>query len=106
APDPRQGTTFAPASSTSSDMLDRLRASLSDDDRDLLVLRIERGLMWKEIAAAFLEEHEVNPDAVQREVARLRLRFRAIREKVAAALAMRAECERLACGTQLPSVGD
>lgn len=79
----------APGSSLSNDTIDRLRASLSDDDRDLLVLRIERGLVWREIAAAFLEEHEASEDAIERESARLRMRFRAIRDKVAAALAPR-----------------
>ena len=79
----------ASASSSSDDTIDRLRASLSDDDRDLLVLRIERGLVWREIAAAFLEEHEASPDAIERESTRLRVRFRAIRDKVAAALAPR-----------------
>jgi RNA polymerase sigma-70 factor (ECF subfamily) len=80
--------TLPSAPSGHRDTLDGLRVSLSDDDRDLLVLRIERGLVWEEIAAAFLEEHEMEPQAVQREAARLHQRFRAIRVSVASTLAL------------------
>lgn len=66
--------------------LDHLRASLSVEDRDLLVLRVEQELSWKEIASAFLEEG-AEGEAIAREAARLRQRFRAIRVTVAAALA-------------------
>jgi len=65
--------------------LDSLRATLSDEDRDLLVLRVEQDLSWKEIACAFLEE-DADPQQVERESARLRQRFRAIRLTVAATL--------------------
>jgi RNA polymerase sigma-70 factor (ECF subfamily) len=74
-------------STTRRDVLDGVRSSLSDEDRDLLVLRVERGLAWKEIAEAFLEEEATNPDAIAREASRLRQRFRAIRVSVAGALA-------------------
>jgi hypothetical protein len=66
--------------------LENLRSLLSDEDRDLLVLRVERSLAWKEIAAAFLEENETDPEAIGREAARLRQRFRSIRARVASAL--------------------
>ncbi len=66
--------------------LDNLRASLSDEDRDLLVLRVEQDLSWKEIASAFLDE-DSDAEALAREAARLRQRFRAIRTTVAAAMA-------------------
>ncbi|HMI87915.1 MAG TPA: sigma-70 family RNA polymerase sigma factor [Polyangiaceae bacterium] len=69
------------------DQLENLRTSLSDEDRDLLVLRVERGLAWNEIAAAFLEEQDTAPEAIEREAARLRQRFRSIRVKVASAIA-------------------
>jgi RNA polymerase sigma-70 factor (ECF subfamily) len=82
-PDPTSGT----FSTTRRDQMHSLRASLSPEDRDLLVLRVERGLAWKEIAAAFLEEHESEPDALVREAARLRQRFRSIRMNVASAIA-------------------
>jgi len=72
-------------STTRRDLLEDLRASLSDEDRDLLVMRVERGLAWKEIALAFLEEDTHDAEAIAREAARLRQRFRAIRVGVAAA---------------------
>lgn len=83
----RVETTSRTFSTTRRDQLDSLRAALSDEDRDLLVLRVERGLAWKEIAVAFLEEHDSNPENLAREAARLRQRFRAIRLKIAAAIA-------------------
>jgi RNA polymerase sigma-70 factor (ECF subfamily) len=69
--------------------LDNLRESLSDEDRDLLVLRVERGLAWKEIAAAFLDEEAPSVDAITREAARLRQRYRSIRMGVQSALSKR-----------------
>jgi RNA polymerase sigma-70 factor, ECF subfamily len=81
------GSTSGTLSTTRRDQLDALRASLSDEDRDLLVLRVERGLSWKEIAAAFLEEHESDQEVVGREAARLRQRFRAIRLRIGSAIA-------------------
>ncbi|HMI86335.1 MAG TPA: sigma-70 family RNA polymerase sigma factor [Polyangiaceae bacterium] len=86
----RLGSTSRTFSTSRRDQMDTLRASLSDEDRDLLVLRVERGLAWKEIAAAFLEEHESEPETIGREAARLRQRFRAIRVRVVAAIADRA----------------
>ena len=85
----RIGSTSVTFSTTRRDQLDGLRASLSDEDRDLLVLRVERGLAWKEIAAAFLEEHQADPEAIGKEAARLRQRFRSIRVRVASAIADR-----------------
>jgi RNA polymerase sigma-70 factor, ECF subfamily len=89
----RLGSTAGTISTTRRDQLDGLRASLSDEDRDLLVLRVERGLAWKEIAAAFLEENESNPEAIGREAARLRQRFRSIRVRVSSAISDRPQKE-------------
>lgn len=86
----RAGSTSGTFSTTRRDQLDSLRASLSDEDRDLVVLRVERGLAWKDIAAAFLEDNEANEENIGREAARLRQRFRAIRVKIAATLAEQA----------------
>ncbi|MET0591576.1 MAG: sigma-70 family RNA polymerase sigma factor [Polyangiaceae bacterium] len=85
----RVGSTSGTFSTTRRDQLDDLRASLSDEDRDLVVLRVERGLAWKDIAAAFLEDNEATEENVGREAARLRQRFRAIRVKIAATLSDR-----------------
>jgi RNA polymerase sigma-70 factor (ECF subfamily) len=76
-------------STTRRDILEDLRANLSDEDRDLLVLRVERDLAWNEIAAAFLEEDTRDENAIRREAARLRQRYRSIRVAVAAAMAQR-----------------
>jgi RNA polymerase sigma-70 factor (ECF subfamily) len=82
----RGTSTSSRVSTTRRDQLESLRASLSDEDRDLLVLRVERGLAWKEIAVAFLEEDDASAETVTREAARLRQRFRAIRVRVASAI--------------------
>jgi RNA polymerase sigma-70 factor (ECF subfamily) len=80
-------TPSAGRSTSAPNLLHLLHASISDDDRDLLVLRVERGLSWREVAAAFLEDDEPSAEAIQRESARLRQRYRAIRVRLAAALA-------------------
>jgi RNA polymerase sigma-70 factor, ECF subfamily len=77
--------TQSTVSTTRRAQLDSLRAALSDEDRDLLVLRVEQDLSWKEIASAFLDE-DSDPALIERESARLRQRFRAIRVTVAAAM--------------------
>jgi DNA-directed RNA polymerase specialized sigma24 family protein len=77
-------------STTYIDQLESLRASLSDEDRDLVVLRVDLELAWKDIAAAFLEEDDANPEAVAYEAARVRQRFHAIRVRLAAAMGDRA----------------
>jgi RNA polymerase sigma-70 factor (ECF subfamily) len=82
----RFASTSGGISTTRRDQLDDMRASLSDEDRDLVVLRVERGLAWKEIAAAFLEDGDSDPESLVREAARLRQRFRAIRVKIATAI--------------------
>jgi RNA polymerase sigma-70 factor (ECF subfamily) len=73
-------------STTKANVLEDVQAALSDEDRDLLVLRIERGLAWKEIALAFLAEDSPDPEVIAREAARLRQRFRSIREDVTSAV--------------------
>jgi len=80
-------TPNAEGSTSTENQLDLLRASISDDDRDLLVLRVERGLSWREVAAAFLEDDDPSAESILRESARLRQRYRAIRVRLAAALA-------------------
>jgi len=66
------------------DEVGRLRALLGPEDREMLVLRIERDLPWEAIARIFLGE-SVTPERERREAARLRKRFSAIRERVARA---------------------
>jgi len=82
----RGSPTTRPFSTTQADLLEEVRASLSDEDRDLLILRVERGLAWKEIARAFLAEDQPSAESLNREAARLRQRFRSIRTGVHSAI--------------------
>lgn len=66
------------------DELRRLRALLSEEDREILVLRVERDLPWDEVARVFAGE-SADPSRLKREASRLRKRFQAIRDRVARA---------------------
>jgi RNA polymerase sigma-70 factor, ECF subfamily len=65
------------------DALTALRDALEPDDRTLLVLRLDRGLNWLELARVFLgEDGEPGAEALQRESARLRKRFQLVKERL------------------------
>lgn len=58
------------------DKIRALREQLSDEDRTLLFLRVDRGLAWSEIAIVLHDgERALDPDEQTREAARLRKRF-------------------------------
>ena len=59
----------------------RLREELPHAEQLLLILRIDKGLEWPEIAAA-LAEDDLDPEALKREAARLRKRFQLVTEKL------------------------
>ena len=61
----------------------RLRDELPADDRDLLILRVDRELSWEEIACAFLEDEAAPAESVTREAARLRKRFQLVKDRIA-----------------------
>ena len=63
--------------------LTRLRNELSIEDRELLILRIDRELSFDEIALLFVEDPGT-PDehALHREAARLRKRFQLIKDQL------------------------
>jgi RNA polymerase sigma-70 factor, ECF subfamily len=65
------------------DAVARLRDELPEDDRTLLVLRVDRALEWADLARTFLDD-EANPtaDDLKRESARLRKRFQLIKERL------------------------
>jgi RNA polymerase sigma-70 factor (ECF subfamily) len=65
------------------DRLRAMRAALSEEDRELLVLRVDRGLSWEEIATA-LELDGGDPTARKRNVASLRKRFERLKERIRA----------------------
>ena len=59
-----------------------LRRNLSQDARELLVLRVDRGLEWSDIALVLLGE-SATPVQVLDEAKRLEKRFRSIRDELA-----------------------
>ena len=56
------------------DALSELRASLDPDDQSLLILRLDRKLSWREVAAVF-EGETSTPVAIDRRAAALRKRL-------------------------------
>ncbi len=60
-----------------SDRLAKLRASLTPDEQTLLILRVDKGLSWKEIALVLAESEEAPPD-----VGALRKRFERLKERL------------------------
>jgi RNA polymerase sigma-70 factor (ECF subfamily) len=65
------------------DKLSAIRDALPPEDRMLLVLRVDKGLEWKELARVMLGEDEpVTEVALQRESQRLRKRFQILKEKL------------------------
>ncbi len=63
--------------------LEALRDALEPEDRALLVLRVDRGLSWNELARVLAEGEAPRDDAgTLREAARLRKRFQLLKEKL------------------------
>jgi RNA polymerase sigma-70 factor (ECF subfamily) len=63
--------------------LSELRDNLAPDDRMLLVLRLDKGLEWKDVARVMLgEEAAGDPAALTREAQRLRKRFQIVKEEL------------------------
>ncbi len=61
-----------------------LRDALAEEDRALLILRVDKGLEWTEIASILFEQKEGaggEPD-LKRESARLRKRFQSVKERL------------------------
>jgi RNA polymerase sigma-70 factor, ECF subfamily len=64
----------------------KLRAELPEQDRALLVLRVDRDLSWEEIVLVVAEqegEEELSEADTKREAARLRKRFQIVRDRLA-----------------------
>jgi RNA polymerase sigma-70 factor, ECF subfamily len=66
------------------DEIAKLRDELPEEDRMLLILRVDRQLAWEELARVFLEGGEPSPEDLKRESARLRKRFQLVKEKLLA----------------------
>lgn len=72
----------------SRERLARLRALLAPDEHMLLVLRIDRGMGWSDVARVLAEPGECDDEeSVSRASARLRQRFRSVKEKLRRAAA-------------------
>jgi RNA polymerase sigma-70 factor, ECF subfamily len=69
----------------SKDKMSALRDALPEEDRLLLILRVDRELPWDALARVFLStEDEPTPEMLKRESARLRKRFQLVKEKLLA----------------------
>jgi RNA polymerase sigma-70 factor (ECF subfamily) len=67
------------------DVKDRFRAlreSLDDDDRSLLVLRVDRGLAWEEVAQVMLGVEVPESAVLARETDRLRKRYQLLKDEL------------------------
>src|SRR4051794_954748 len=62
--------------------LANLRAELSAEDQELLMLRVDRELEFSEIALVYLGDSRVDAEALVRESARLRQRFKTLKERL------------------------
>lgn len=63
--------------------LEKLRDEFPPEDRELLILRVDRGLAWDDLVVAFHESDGPLDDARrQREAQRLRKRFQLIKERL------------------------
>jgi RNA polymerase sigma-70 factor (ECF subfamily) len=62
--------------------LARLRDELSPEDKMLLILRVDRGLAWDDLARVSLAVENPHPSDLQRESARLRKRFQLVKARL------------------------
>jgi RNA polymerase sigma-70 factor (ECF subfamily) len=63
------------------DVYAQLRRELDDEDQTLLVLRVDRGLNWAEIALVLLGE-DADPEPVKKKAASLRKQFERLKERL------------------------
>lgn len=64
------------------DELSKIRDALSDEERELLLLRIDRALSWQDIAAIRLAAAGADEPELKREAARCRKQFERCKEKL------------------------
>jgi RNA polymerase sigma-70 factor (ECF subfamily) len=75
--------TLTAARSDARSRVAQLRDMLAADDQTLLILRVNRGLGWKEIAQVMVHDGKVVPDALlEKEAVRLRKRYQLAKEKL------------------------
>ena len=66
------------------DKVAELRAQLAPDDQTLLILRVNRGLQWREIARALSDDDQPTAEALTRAAAALRKRFERLKQELKA----------------------
>ena len=59
-----------------------LRSTITPDEQSILVLRVDRGLRWDEVARILHDEGEPDEATVAREASNLRQRFRQLKERL------------------------
>ncbi|MBK7579740.1 MAG: sigma-70 family RNA polymerase sigma factor [Myxococcales bacterium] len=65
------------------DRFAKLRESLPTEDRELLVLRVDRGLEWEELARVLSDaSDDLDAATLKREASRLRKRFQLLKKKL------------------------
>ena len=64
------------------DVYAQIRAELDEDDQTLLVLRVDRGLSWRDLALAMTGDTELSDEAASREAARLRKAFERVKAEL------------------------
>lgn len=65
--------------------LAKLRAQLAPEERALLILRVDRGLSWPELAVALSDpDAPPSPEEARRQVVRLRKRFERLKTRLRA----------------------
>ncbi len=66
------------------DRFAEIRSRLDPDDQELLMLRVDRGLAWDELAVVLhgASEPPLTPETKKRAAARLRKRFQLLKEKL------------------------
>lgn len=78
-----RSTTAAYRKTDAKDRLAELREALDPEDRNLLILRLDRGMAWNEIAAILCGD-EASEDQLRRASARARKKFERIKERIRA----------------------
>ncbi|MCR9164209.1 MAG: RNA polymerase sigma factor [Nannocystaceae bacterium] len=76
-----RSTTAVHLRTESKDALQRIRDGLDPDDRTLLILRVDRGMAWREIAAVMHGEADTELDPAKA-AASLRKRFERLKAKL------------------------
>jgi RNA polymerase sigma-70 factor (ECF subfamily) len=59
-----------------------LRATLSLDEQSLLVLRVDRGLEWEDVARILHDGDDLDADGLRRQATNLRQRFQALKQRL------------------------